>query len=73
MKNKIALVFLLSFSLIGCATSGNQALKSETETSVSTKIIEGKSTKLDVKAYFGSPDNVSFTDGGKEIRKSGGR
>lgn len=55
--------------MAGCASSGNQQLKNETETSVQTKIQEGKTTKSEVKTTFGSPDSVSYTDGGNEIWK----
>ena len=67
--NKIALAVALAVTLTGCASSGNQKLKSETETSVQSKIHEGKTTKVEVKTLFGSPDAVSYTDGGNEIWK----
>ena len=60
---------LSALSLAGCANSGNQSLKKETEQSVKTKITEGKSTKSEVKSVFGSPAETTFTDGGKEIWK----
>lgn len=66
---KIAMIALGAALLAGCASSGNQQLKNETETSVQTKIQEGKTTKSDVKSFFGSPDAVSYTDGGNEIWK----
>lgn len=66
---KIALAVIIASALAGCASSGNQQLKNETETSVQTKIQEGKTTKAEVKSYFGSPDGVSYTDGGNEIWK----
>lgn len=66
---KIALAVIIATGLAGCASSGNQQLKNETETSVQTKIQEGKTTKAEVKSYFGSPDAVSYTDGGNEIWK----
>ena len=66
---KMALAVALAVTLTGCASSGNQKLKSETETSVQSKIQEGKTTKVEVKSLFGSPDAVSYTDGGNEIWK----
>lgn len=66
---KIALAVALSVAITGCASSGNQQLKKETETSVQSKIQEGKTTKAEVKTFFGSPDAVSYTDGGNEIWK----
>ena len=62
-------VIALSILLAGCMSSGNKQLKNESETSVQTKIIEGKTTKTDVKGMFGSPESVNFTDGGNEIWK----
>ena len=59
----------LAVTLVGCASSGNQQLKNEPETSVQSKIQEGKTTKAEVKGLFGSPDAVSYTDGGNEIWK----
>ncbi|ELY7489206.1 hypothetical protein BS412_15695 [Cronobacter turicensis] len=66
---KMALAVALAATLAGCASSGNQQLKNETETSVQTKIQEGKTSKSEVKSLFGSPDAVSYTDGGNEIWK----
>lgn len=66
---KIAFAVIVSLTLAGCASSGNQQLKNESETSVQAKIQEGKTTKAEIKSYFGSPDQVSYTDGGNEIWK----
>ncbi|MDA4645798.1 hypothetical protein [Enterobacter hormaechei] len=66
---KFMLAAMLAASVAGCASSGNQQLKNETETSVQSKIQEGKTTKAEVKSLFGSPDAVSYTDGGNEIWK----
>lgn len=67
--NKFIMIALSAALLAGCASSGNQQLKNETEVSVQSKIQEGKTTKSEVKTFFGSPDAVSYTDGGKEIWK----
>ncbi|MBI4844398.1 MAG: hypothetical protein HY809_08770 [Nitrospirae bacterium] len=53
----------------GCATVGNDSLRKESELSVNAKLIEGKSTKAEVKEMFGSPIQTSYTDGGLEIWK----
>lgn len=53
--------------LTGCASVGNESLRKETESSVSQKIVQGKTTKSEVKAMFGSPTKTSFTDGGLEV------
>lgn len=60
---------VLCFSMLGCVSAGNKHLKNESETSVQTKIKEGKTTKAQVKQMFGSPDSVNFTDNGKEVWK----
>lgn len=66
---KFMLAAMLAATVAGCTSSGNQQLKNETETSVQNKIQEGKTTKAEVKSVFGSPDAVSYTDGGNEIWK----
>lgn len=58
---KIAVVCVLAGILSGCAGAGNQCLRHETETTVGHKIVEGVSTKSDVKAMFGAPDDVTFS------------
>ncbi len=68
--NKIVSLGLVTFCLAllaGCASAGNESLRAESETSVQQKIVEGKTTKAEVKAMFGSPAQTSFTDGGLEI------
>lgn len=65
----VALVAIILVSAAGCASSGNASLRKETESSVSQKITEGKTTKEEVRAMFGSPLSTSFTDGGLEIWK----
>lgn len=64
---KLLMVMIVSVALAGCASSGNQSLKKESEASVKSKIVEGVTTKSDIKKTFGSASKTSFTDGGKEI------
>ncbi|WP_226857678.1 hypothetical protein, partial [Enterobacter cloacae complex sp. P31C] len=66
---KLLLAAMIAATVAGCASSGNQKLKNENENTVQNKIQEGKTTKAEVKSYFGSPDAVSYTDGGNEIWK----
>jgi len=54
-------------ALAGCASVGNETLRTESESSVQSKVIEGKTTKSQVRGMFGSPLKTSFTDGGLEI------
>lgn len=67
MKKAGIVVALVSVLLGGCAAVGNEKLRTETEASVSTRIVEGKTTKQEVKAMFGSPAKATFTDGGLEV------
>ncbi|MGV8899828.1 MAG: hypothetical protein ACOH2B_11385 [Burkholderiaceae bacterium] len=53
--------------LTGCASVGNETLRAESENSMSKKIVEGKTTKSEVRTMFGSPFKTSFTDGGLEV------
>ncbi len=64
---KIAPVLLLGALAAGCASVGNEQLRNETETSIQGKIIEGKTTKSQIRATFGSPLKTTFTDGGLEV------
>lgn len=66
---KIVLAAMVAVAMSGCASSGNQQLQKETETSIKNKIHEGKTTKAELKSLLGSPDAVSYTDGGNEIWK----
>ncbi|STZ63286.1 Uncharacterised protein [Moraxella lacunata] len=52
---------------VGCASTGNVAMKEQNQQSIEQAIIKGKTTKQDVSKIFGSADNVSFTDSGNEI------
>jgi hypothetical protein len=67
MKKFAVVVAVAVFTLAGCAGTGNDSLRSESEATVSTKIVEGKTTKGDVRSMFGSPMKTEFTDGGLEI------
>lgn len=58
---------IAALMLTGCASVGNESLRKESESSVSQKIVQGKTTKSEVKAMFGSPTKTTFTDGGLEV------
>ena len=67
MKGSAVAVFVISITLAGCAAGGNEKLRTETETSISTKIVEGNTTKQEVREMFGAPEKTMFTDGGLEV------
>lgn len=60
-------ICLAAFTLVGCASKGNESLRKETELSIGTKLTEGKTTKTEVRKMLGSPLKTSFTDGGLEV------
>ncbi len=68
MKQSFYILVVFIF-IAGCASTGNQTLKEETEASVSAKIINNVTTQAEIKAMFGSPYETTFTDGGLEIWK----
>lgn len=69
MKKFSAAVSLVVLAALvtGCASTGSESLRKESETSVAQKIVEGKTTKAEIRNMFGSPTKTSFTDGGLEI------
>ena len=68
MKYSILLFALIIF-VGGCASTGNQTLKEETESSVASKIINNVTTQAEIKAMYGSPYETTYTEGGMEIWK----
>lgn len=69
MKSKLSVIALVAVTVFisGCASVGNETLRAESESTVKAKIVEGKTTKAEVKAMFGSPMKTTFTDGGLEV------
>jgi|TARA_B110000037_G_scaffold192651_1_gene227020 hypothetical protein len=67
---KIFLITVLSVLILsGCASSGNQTLKNETEFTVASKVVAGQTSAAEVKAMFGSPYETTYTDSGLLIWK----
>jgi outer membrane protein assembly factor BamE (lipoprotein component of BamABCDE complex) len=69
IASRSLVVIAVTLSLAACASAGNQVLKTADADVVSRSITDGKSTKADVQASFGDPNDTSFTDGGNEIWK----
>ncbi len=63
----VPVAVVIAITTAGCASVGNETLRAETESSVQGKIVEGKTTKSEVRAMFGSPLKTTFTDGGLEV------
>lgn len=60
-------IVVSSILATGCASVGNESLRKESEASVGQKIVQGKTTKNEIRGMFGSPTKTTFTDGGLEI------
>jgi outer membrane protein assembly factor BamE (lipoprotein component of BamABCDE complex) len=60
-------VVAMALVLAGCAGVGNDSLRTESEATVSTKIVEGQTTKDQIRTMFGSPARTDFTEDGQEI------
>jgi hypothetical protein len=63
------MAFLSVLILSGCASTGNQTLKEESEFTVSSKVVSGQTTASEIKAMFGSPYETTYTDSGMLIWK----
>jgi outer membrane protein assembly factor BamE (lipoprotein component of BamABCDE complex) len=59
----------VALTLSGCASSGNEKVRTETMDTVGTKVTKGVTTMDRVKALYGEPSSVSLTDGGNEVWK----
>lgn len=57
---KIFAVILGLGLLVGCASTGNQRLANTNAASVNQSIIDGQTTKAEVEALLGAPDNIDF-------------
>lgn len=59
------LAVLMALSLSGCVNSGNQAVaKLDDDASVNKVITNGKTTKDEVLAQFGQPQEMDFSENG---------
>ncbi|MBD8223217.1 hypothetical protein [Pantoea agglomerans] len=67
MKAKIAGALLIFIVLSGCAsTSGNQSINNETQQSIASKIVKGRTTEAEVLSLYGEPTGKNFVDSNKE-------
>lgn len=66
-KIKYFLLSLFVLLLVGCATTGSDSLRLETEETVSNRIKIGTTTKDEIREYFGAPLTTSFTSEGADI------
>ncbi len=67
MKRNVLMTILMcaTMAVAGCATHGATALKDETKTTVREKLVVGKTTKDEVVAMYGQPQNIKKTKSGE--------
>ncbi|MCG4260733.1 hypothetical protein K6W36_09055 [Acetobacter senegalensis] len=68
MKRFIGISLISALVILpSCSSSGNQRVAKETEASVSQKIIDGQTTKQQIKEYYGDPESVEFKTKDQEV------
>ena len=67
MKRNVLITILMcaTMAVAGCATHGATALKDETKITVREKLVVGKTTKDEVVAMYGQPQNIKKTKSGE--------
>ncbi|TYL41598.1 hypothetical protein [Dickeya sp. ws52] len=60
---KLLIAALVILHLSACTTYGNKSLKNETQQTVKTKIVKGKTTQQEILAAFGEPQTRASNDG----------
>ena len=60
---KLFIAALVILPLTACTTYGNKSLKDESQQTVKTKIVKGKTTQQDVINTFGEPQTRATNDG----------
>ncbi|MEQ9859061.1 hypothetical protein ABRP52_20115 [Pectobacterium versatile] len=60
---KLFIAALVILPLTACTTYGNKSLKDESQQTVKTKIVKGKTTQQDVINAFGEPQTRATNDG----------
>lgn len=60
---KMFIAALVILPLSACTTYGNKSLKDETQQTVKSKIVKGKTTQQDVINAFGEPQTQATNDG----------
>ena len=67
MKRNVLVTILMCITMVlgGCATHGATALKDETKATVRNKLVAGKTTKDEVVAMYGQPQNIKKTKAGE--------
>ena len=68
MNSKVAVALLTIIVLSGCAsTAGNQSIKNETQQSIASKIMKGRTTKQDILQQYGEPTRKTTVDTNEDM------
>lgn len=67
--NLTSATLVVGLLLSGCASSGNEKMRHETQQTIDQKIIDKVTTKAQVQKMYGTPNTTNFTDTGLEIWK----
>jgi len=60
---KLAAALIVTASIVGCASTGNGAVKTLTQKNAAQSIVIGKSTKADIIRTFGAASISTFPNG----------
>lgn len=52
--------------LVACASAGNERIADLTQQNLTAAVVKGKTTQAQVRAFYGDPLTVGFTDSGNE-------
>lgn len=66
MKNKFMMMSIMAIALVGCVSSGNNAISSLNAAQIAAMIDDGKTSKSEIRAQFGDPSNIDINLDGSE-------
>lgn len=67
MTIRILMVAVVTLGVAGCASRGNEVLKSQSVSSVDLTVIDGRTTRQEVQAIYGAPAQISFLNEKNEM------
>lgn len=67
MTIRTLMIAVVALGLAGCASRGNEVLKSQSVASVDLTVVDGRTTRQEVQAIYGAPAQISFLNEKNEI------
>lgn len=67
MTIRMLMIALVGLGMAGCASRGNEVLKSQSVAAVDLTIVDGRTTRQEVQAIYGAPAQISFLNEKNEI------